>query len=166
MIWPGFVNQSVLCPCHRPGRQRLPQLLLLEFILQTEEGEPCNKLPEESQAIFSALELLLVWARALRCEQWVQVTQGSLAYPLEMFEVFGRVAEEGWKGKGRIDRCLGLALVFMLRPKWLEVFPELPLPPNLASSQLLVCQLLIRRKAPHLLCSIQAGTIISSGQEL
>lgn len=42
MIWPGFVNQSVVSPCHLPGRQRLPQLLLLEFILQTEQGEPCN----------------------------------------------------------------------------------------------------------------------------
>lgn len=52
MIWPGFVNQSVVSPCHLPGRQRLPQLLLLEFILQTEQGEPCNsaknKLLEES----------------------------------------------------------------------------------------------------------------------
>lgn len=69
MLWPGFVNQPAACPCHLPGRQRLPQLLLLEFILQTEPQEPGtwakNNLLEGSQAASSALELVLVSGRAL-----------------------------------------------------------------------------------------------------
>lgn len=64
-----FWDQPAARPCHLPGRHRLPQLLLLGFILQTEPEEPGtwakNNPLEGCQAAARALELVLVSGRAL-----------------------------------------------------------------------------------------------------
>lgn len=69
MLWPAFGDQPAARPCHLPGRQWLPHLLLLGFILQTEPEEPGtwakNNPLEGSQAAPRALELVLVSGRTL-----------------------------------------------------------------------------------------------------
>lgn len=136
------------CPCHLPGRHPLPQLLLLGgFILQNEPQEPGtwakNSPLEGSQAACSALELVLVSGRALG---WA-VAAGHTGTPHGMPR---RVAGER---KGGIAPCLSLAPIFTLRSKWLEVSPGL-VPPTSPKSG--------RNQISHLLCTFQAGMIISS----
>lgn len=150
-----FWDQPAARPCHLPGRHRLPQLLLLGFISQTEPEEPGtwakNNPLEGCQAALRALELVLVSGRALG---WAVAAGHAGTSPAGAWE--GGRGKEGGKAL-----CLRLAPIFTPRSKQLEVFPGpvAPASPKSGFQPAASAWLLLSRNVSHLLCTFQLGPL-------